>query len=346
MKKQLFFLLLCATISFNGWSQSVTITSVISNPIAVGTVLKVDYKYTVADDSYIFCGINLLNDLTYVSFVAGQGLDLAVAGTDVTGSFNITIPSSTTPTANLTAPQNYKIAIELKSLPFYNLIAGDYPETQLNFTAATAVTPAISVTSIPTSTQVGTNLAVNYKYTAVSPGKVAVAITKNGGVNAWDYISTVGYVELDPAVAGTDVTGTFNVAIPAETTPTSALTGNENYRVTLELRELKDAGSKWLAGDYSTVGYNFTAAPLSIDKKKLINGVSVYPNPVSDVLKIANANNLAKASFNIVDVSGKTVVQSKALNNDSIDVSNLSSGVYVLSVISEEGYKRFKFQKK
>ena len=343
MKKQLLFLLLCASISFNGVAQSVTITSVISNPIAVGTVLKVDYKYTVAADSYIYCGINLQNDWTFVSFVAGQGLDLAVAGTDVTGSFNITIPSGTIPTANLTAPQNYKIAIELKSLPTYTWIAGDYPATQLNFTAAAAVTPAISATSIPASTQVGTNLNVNYKYTAASAGKVSVAVTKNGGVNAWDYISTVGYMELDPAAAGTDVTGVFAVAIPAETTPTSALTGNENYRVTLEL---KDAGGNWLAGDYSTVGYNFTAAPLGIDKKNLVNSLSVYPNPVSDILKIANADNLVNASFSIVDILGKTVIQSKALSNNAIDVSNLSSGVYVLSVSSEDGAKQFKFQKK
>jgi hypothetical protein len=343
MKKQLLFLLLCATISFNGWAQSVTITSVISNPIAVGTVLKVDYKYTVAADSYIFCGINLLNDWTYISFVAGQGLDLAIAGTDVTGSFNITIPNGTTPTANLTGLQNYKISIELKSLPSFTWIAGDYPPTQLNFTASATVTPSISVTSIPTSTQVGTNLTVNYKYTVASAGKVSIAVTKNGGTNPWDYISTVGYMELDPAIAGTDVTGAFTVAIPAETTPTSVLTGNESYRVTLEL---KDGSANWLAGDYNNTNYNFTAAPLGIDKKNLANKLSVYPNPVTDVLRIANADNLANASFSIVDILGKTVVQSKTLNNDSIDVSNLSSGVYILSVSSEEGAKQFKFQKK
>lgn len=221
MKKQLLFLLLCASISFNGMAQSVTITSVISNPIEIGTVLKVDYKYTVAADSYIFCGINLLNDWAWISYVAGEGLNLAVAGTDVTGSFNITIPSGTTPTANLTAPQNYKIAIEMKSLPTYTWIAGDYPATQLNFTAS-----------------------------------------------------------------------------------------------------------------------------LGVDKKNLANGLSVYPNPASEVLKIGNANNLSNASFSIVDILGKTVVQSKALNNDAIDVSNLSSGVYILSVSSEEGAKQFKFQKK
>ena len=221
MKKQLLFLLLCASISFNGIAQSVTITSVISNPIAVGTVLKVDYKYTVAADSYIFCGINLLNDWTYISYVAGQGLDLAVAGTDVTGSFNITIPSGTTPTANLTGLQNYKISIELKSLPSYTWIAGDYPATQLNFTTA-----------------------------------------------------------------------------------------------------------------------------LGLDDKNLINEIAVYPNPVDTVLNIKNAENLSNASFSIVNVLGETVLKSKSVNKNAIDVSDLSSGFYILSVSSEDGAKQFKFYKK
>ncbi|QBN19571.1 T9SS type A sorting domain-containing protein [Flavobacterium nackdongense] len=222
MKKHLLFWLLFASISLTGWAQSVTITSVISTPIAIGTVLKVDYKYTVAADSYIFCGINLQNDWTYISYVAGQGLDLAVAGTDVTGSFNITIPSGTTPTANLTPPQNYKIAIELKSLPTYAWIAGDYPATQLNF----------------------------------------------------------------------------------------------------------------------------TASPLGISKKSLVEALSVYPNPAPDILKIANANNLSNASFRIIDILGKTVVQTKTLSNSGIDVSGLNSGFYVLSISSEEGARQFKFQKK
>lgn len=221
MKKQLLFLLLCASISFSGMAQSVTITSVISNPVAVGTVLKVDYKYTVAADSYIFCGINLQNDWTYISYVAGQGLDLAVAGTDVTGSFNITIPNGTTPTANLTGLQNYKIAIELKSLPTYTWIAGDYPATQLNFTSS-----------------------------------------------------------------------------------------------------------------------------LGLDNKNLVDQIAVYPNPVDTILNIKNAENLSNASFSIVNVLGETVLKSKSVINSAIDVSNLSSGVYILSVSSEDGAKNFKFYKK
>jgi len=59
-----------------------------------------------------------------------------------------------------------------------------------------------------------------------------------------------------------------------------------------------------------------------------------------------DGNNIANASFSIVDILGTTVVQSKALNNDAIGVSNLRSWVYILSVSSEEEAKQFKFQKK
>lgn len=221
MKKQLLFLLLCATISFNVCAQSVTITSVISNPIAIGTVLKVDYKYTVAVDSFIYCGINLQNDWTYVSFVVGQGLDLAVAGTDVVGSFNITIPSGTATTASLTGLQNYKINIELKSLPNFTWIAGDYPPTPLNFTSS-----------------------------------------------------------------------------------------------------------------------------LGLDNKNFVNEIVVYPNPVDSILNIANGRNLSDAAFRILNVAGQTIYNPSKINNKEIDVSALSSGVYILSVSSKEGNKDIKFIKK
>ena len=83
-------------------------------------------------------------------------------------------------------------------------------------------TQSISFTSVPTSTTVGTNLVVNYKYTAAASGKVTFFISKNGGTNPWDYISDVAYAET-PAVVGTDVTGSFNITIPSGTIPTANL---------------------------------------------------------------------------------------------------------------------------
>jgi hypothetical protein len=171
---------------------------------------------------------------------------------------------------------------------------------------------------------------------------VAINISKNGGINASDFISNVIYAET-PTVAGTNLMGTFTLAIPSDTTPTGKLTGNQNYRIKIELY---DASNTFLAGnyDYLESNYNFTSS-LGVNDFDL-NTLSAYPNPVDTVLKIDNTGNLSNPSFRILNVSGQTVQKSNNLNSEGIDVSRLNTGVYMLSVDAEEGSKQFKFIKK
>jgi hypothetical protein len=137
MKKQLLFSIVFFFISFFGFSQDsyVKITSVIPEKIEVGTTLKVNYKYSSDKDTNIYCGINLQDDWTWVSFVGGEGKNVTT-GTDVEGSFDIFIPKGTIPSADLKDKLNYKIKIEMKLLPSYTWITGDYPPTPLNFTSS------------------------------------------------------------------------------------------------------------------------------------------------------------------------------------------------------------------
>jgi hypothetical protein len=120
-----------------GFSQDsyVKITSTIPENIEVGTALKVNYKYSSKKETYIYCGIDLLDDWTWVSFLGGDGLNVA-AGTNVEGSFDIFIPKEVTLSANLKDKLNYKIKIEMKSLPDYIWIIGDYPPAPLQFSSS------------------------------------------------------------------------------------------------------------------------------------------------------------------------------------------------------------------
>ena len=110
---------------------SVTFTSAMPVSTPVGSVLKVNFKYTAPKEISIYSGINLMNVWTWVSFVGGEGKKFP-AGTDIEGSFEIPIPKGTKPTADLKDKMNYKINIEMKSLPDYTWLAGDYPATPLN----------------------------------------------------------------------------------------------------------------------------------------------------------------------------------------------------------------------
>jgi len=62
--------------------------------------------------------------------------------------------------------------------------------------------------------------------------------------------------------------------------------------------------------------------------------ISVYPNPANDFLQISSDEIISEvAVYNLI---GKRVISSSKLVNNRLDVSNLSKGVYVLKVISND----------
>ncbi len=70
----------------------------------------------------------------------------------------------------------------------------------------------------------------------------------------------------------------------------------------------------------------------------------IYPNPVLDRLNYKNLNNENKA-FLIVDVTGKIFMKGTLVSENSIDVSQLKSGLYILRVIDDEETEHHKFIK-
>ncbi|MBT6964943.1 MAG: T9SS type A sorting domain-containing protein, partial [Flavobacteriales bacterium] len=79
-------------------------------------------------------------------------------------------------------------------------------------------------------------------------------------------------------------------------------------------------GDAFKTGDATTVGVNdFTS------------NLSVYPNPVKDVLTIEGNY----TSVDIIDVYGKLVLSSESTKN--INVKSLADGVYMLNIKTENG---------
>ena len=62
------------------------------------------------------------------------------------------------------------------------------------------------------------------------------------------------------------------------------------------------------------------------------SNISVYPNPVVDVV---NINGVQNAKVVISDVTGKSLITQNVNDNASINVSNLAQGVYNLTIITE-----------
>ncbi|PKF75870.1 T9SS type A sorting domain-containing protein [Chryseobacterium sp. PMSZPI] len=80
----------------------------------------------------------------------------------------------------------------------------------------------------------------------------------------------------------------------------------------------------------------------AIDKKELVAKVKLFPNPASDILNVATSSEIKNAS--IVDISGKVI--NVKLDGNKIDIKQLPSGTYILSIETKEGKTSQKFIKK
>ena len=60
--------------------------------------------------------------------------------------------------------------------------------------------------------------------------------------------------------------------------------------------------------------------------------ISLYPNPVSDILNISG--NTTELSITIYDILGKQVMRSRIFN--SLDVSSLTDGIYLVELSNSQ----------
>jgi hypothetical protein len=66
--------------------------------------------------------------------------------------------------------------------------------------------------------------------------------------------------------------------------------------------------------------------------------LSVYPNPASDMIFLKSFDSKNIENVAIVDMTGRTVYRSKSIGNEGINISNLSSGLYILNVTGLDGF--------
>jgi hypothetical protein len=83
---------------------------------------------------------------------------------------------------------------------------------------------------------------------------------------------------------------------------------------------------------------------LSIEDETLTDLV-MYPNPVENVLNFTSSANISNKVATIFDVNGKKILSSK-LNNNSLDVSKLRSGFYIIRLEEKGKIINRKFIKK
>lgn len=196
----------------------------------------------------------------------------------------------------------------------------------------------------------GKPVTVNFTYSAVATTDfVYVGIFKRSAAGVW--MATVtestknGNVNFPVTSLAANTPGTYNINIPAATVPSASLANGEYYDMSLELY-----GAGWAPKRGSAISPKLTVAAagtLGIDEISLKKGFVLYPNPVTNILSLKNRDGVAIKALKITNILGETVFSDvNAKSTDAIDVSNLSSGTYIISIDSGDGIQQSKFFKK
>ncbi len=106
----------------------------------------------------------------------------------------------------------------------------------------------------------------------------------------------------------------------------------------------------YLTSDFSSNNFTNTASntfcnkyETAIDTKNLIDSkITIYPNPSKGHIDIKNAKFIKYVS--ILSIEGK-IVNTIFNNFDSIDLSNLPDGLYIMEIISDNGVENHKIFK-
>lgn len=103
--------------------------------------------------------------------------------------------------------------------------------------------------------------------------------------------------------------------------------------------------SAWIIG-HANKTYSLVADCSLSTKDFTKDAVSVYPNPVSDVLHfdVKNESTIEKAV--LFDISGRAVREYNEISNNNLSVSDLQSGTYILKLVSNKGVYTQKVMKK
>ncbi len=92
---------------------------------------------------------------------------------------------------------------------------------------------------------------------------------------------------------------------------------------------------------------SYTKFPTGVNGAKNIDGIRVYPNPVTDILHITQSKSSTQpAQFVLTDIQGRVVYQlTSATEKIEINLGNYLPGLYLLKVKSEYGVKTMQINK-
>ena len=189
----------------------------------------------------------------------------------------------------------------------------------------------------------GNNALVNYNITPYLTGSFVLhaaviekVTTNNVSTNGETSFKHV-MMKMVPNASGTVINCTAGTSISGQISASLAGTNIEENSDLEVIVFLQNAATKEIMQSFKATD------ALSLEDNVLAK-VKLYPNPASNNIRFTN---IQKATIMITDVTGKVVLQTEGVDENSlINVSNLNSGIYLVNIKNESINETIKFVKK
>lgn len=269
----------------------------------------------------------------------------AVSGLTASTAYTFTVKSKD-------AAGNVSVASNTVNITTLAVVSVTYCASQGNSTVdekiGKVVLGTINNTSAGTAgyenfTALSTNTVRGTAYTiTVTPNWTSTVYSEGYAVFV-DYNQDGDFVDAGETVF-TKVTSTATSATGSFTIPVSATLGATRMRVSMKYNGTPTSCEAFSYGQVEDYTLNIVATAKSSLNTNENTSIALYPNPLTgDILNISGAEN--NADYRIINMLGQEVEQGKILNN-IILVSNVSSGTYLLQILTDDGTTTKKFVKK
>ncbi|MGG5207787.1 T9SS type A sorting domain-containing protein [Chryseobacterium sp. MIQD13] len=329
--RKILFLIAGAVFSVNAFGQ--TIVSENFNAFTAGNVGS-DTTATTAGQGgyYLYTGTAADYQIAMIDAAHGNSLRITsgagYSSTAVTNNRYVLKPVSTTATAGNNILKG--------SLQFYT----------------GAATGAGIIECIVTDATMGI-VGINYDFTtkkitgmgrltAVATGTASFYNIPLGAAtypaNTWVSVSFT-YNKTTGACSWTYPEGTYTFSNPAYTASPGLTPTQLDF---ISLTNTGNTVANQSAVDNVNLSFVNTATLGTNETVSVKEGLVIYPNPVTDYLTVKSDSKVYR--IEVYDMAGRNM--NSKLNGDKVDVTNLSSGNYIINIETKEGKSTQKFIKK
>lgn len=193
---------------------------------------------------------------------------------------------------------------------------------------ANLISPSFSLVGY-SSANLSFNVKVGYSYMiAQAAGNLFARISTNGGAfytTLWQEENSPGFVDDGDGDPDTDLYNTVAVNLNL-----SAYLGQPNVIIKFQ----------YTANDADAVSVDDVVISGTLSNSDFVaSKLSVYPNPVNNVVTVYNAGTVLMNKISITDINGRIVKTAsyEGVSETQLNISDLNAGIYFMNIDTNEG---------